>query len=104
MEYLNLILSEEQIKEVIDTFEEGALLKLDSDNIQRILFYLKEQKIYYIEDILVQYLDLFLFPYDEFVEKFEQLKAKYFANFVEYLAYHFDILEEMYNNVKNFPI
>lgn len=97
MEYLNLILSKEQIEEIIDTFEEGVLLKLDGDNIQKILSYLKEQKIYYMEDILVQYLDLFLMSYDEFVRKFEQLKAKYFANFVEYLAYHFDILEEIYN-------
>lgn len=97
MEYLNLILSEEQIEEIIDTFEEEVLLKLDGDNIQKILSYLKEQKIYYMEDILVQYLDLFLMSYDEFVRKFEQLKAKYFANFVEYLAYHFDILEEIYN-------
>lgn len=97
MEYLNLILSKEQIEEIIDTFEEGVLLKLDGDNIQRILSYLKEQKIYYMEDILVQYLDLFLMSYDEFVRRFEQLKTKYFANFVEYLAYHFDILEEIYN-------
>jgi len=97
VDYLNSILTSDQIDDIIDTFEESVLLKLNGENIQRIVSYLKKEKIYFIEDIILQYVDLFVLPFEEFIEKFEKLKEKYSANFVEYLAYHLNILEEMYD-------
>ena len=50
----------------------------------------------FIEDIIVQYLDLFLIEHKQFIEKFELLKRKYPSNFVETLAFHFNLLDELY--------
>lgn len=98
MNYLNSILPPEDVDDIIDTFEEEVLLALDDNNVQKIWDYLQKQNIDFVEDIVIQYADLFVLPFEEFVERFERLKDKYFANFVMYLAFHMDILEEMCEN------
>ncbi len=95
MNYLNNILTEEQISEIEDTFDEGILNKLNEDNLKSIITYLKMNQIYFIEDILIQYLDLFLMEKEQFIKRFEILKIKYSYNFVETLAHNLNILEEM---------
>ena len=95
MNYLNFILDQEQIKEIQDTFSEAILNYLDGDNVKSIITYLNRNQIYFIEDILLQYLDIFLIEKKQFIKKFEQLKLKYSNNFVETLAYNLNILEEM---------
>lgn len=95
MSYLNNILTEAQISEIEETFSEGILDKLNEDNLKSIIIYLQKNQIYFIEDILIQYLDLFLMEKEQFIKKFEILKLKYSYNFVEILAHNLNILEEM---------
>lgn len=97
MNYLSAILSQDQLEEILDTFDTEFLLKLDDENVQKIFLYLEKHNFTYLEDIILQYTDLFIFPFEEFTRKFEKLKEKYCANFNAYLAFHLDILEEMYS-------
>lgn len=90
------ILDENQIIEIKNTFENCIFSQLDDCNIKAIITYLQLNHIDFIEDIIIQYLDLFLIEKEIFIEKFESLKRKYPYNFAETLAFHFDLLEEMY--------
>lgn len=99
MNYLNKILNEEQISEIEDTFDEGILNNLNEDNLKFIITYLQMNQIYFVEDILIQYLDLFLIEKEQFIKKFEILKLKYSHNFIEILAHNLSILEEILTSI-----
>ncbi len=96
MDFLNSILDEDSLEEIIETFDENLLKKLDSDNIKMIINYLKSNNIDFIEDILVEYTDIFSIEINEFIRKFEKLKNIYGANFCYNLAFKMDILERMW--------
>jgi len=97
MELLSNYLDEEELEQIIETFDEQILTSLDVDNMREIMNFLEGNKIEFIKDIVVRYLDLFLIPSDEFKGKFLALKEKYAKwNFNELIAYKMDIFEEMY--------
>ena len=81
--------------ELKQTFDKNVLNQLNDYNVFNIISYLKMHNIYFIEDIIMQYLDLFLMEKEQFVKKFEMLKRKYSYQFIEMLEFHLDILEEM---------
>ena len=89
-------LNETQIMEIKNTFEDSIFSQLDERNVKAIITYLQLNHIEFIEDIIVQYLDLFLIEQEKFIEKFEVLKRKYPHHFIQTLAYHFNLLEELY--------
>ncbi len=95
MNYLRNILKESQLDELKQTFDKNVLNQLNDYNVFNIISYLKMHNIYFIEDIIMQYLDLFLMEKEQFVKKFEMLKRKYSYQFIEMLEFHLDILEEM---------
>ncbi len=96
MNYLSNILDEDSLTNIIETYDISLLNKLDTDNIRRIIEYLKDNNIDYIEDILSLYTDLLIMPAPEFIKKFEILKAKYNPNFINTLAYNLSLLESMW--------
>ena len=95
MHYLETILDENQIAEIKDTFDNSIFSQLDDDNVKAIIVYLQLNHINVIEDIILQYLDLFLMEKNKFIEKFEILKKQYPYNFEESLAYQLNLLDEM---------
>ena len=96
MDYLNSILDEEALNNIIETYDNELLLKLDTNNIISIINYLKNNNIDYIEDILSLYTDLFILDVNDFINRFEILKKRYGKNFCDNLAYKLDILESMW--------
>lgn len=96
MDYLNSILDEDELNNIVETYDSKLLNNLKSNNIERIIKYLKNNNIDYIEDILSYYTDLFILDSNEFIHRFELLKAKYGKNFCNNLAYKLDILESMW--------
>ncbi len=96
MQYIVRLLDETQLMEMKNTFEDSIFSQLDDYNVKSIIIYLQLNGIDFIEDIIVQYLDLFLIEHKQFIEKFELLKRKYPSNFVETLAFHFNLLDELY--------
>lgn len=96
MDYLNNILDYDTITNIIKTFDSNLLNNLDETNIKKIIKYLQANNIDYIEDILGYHTDLFSMKENDFIQKFEKLKATYGPNFCTNLAYKLDLLERMW--------
>lgn len=78
---------------LFNQYEKDLFLNLDKDNYKKILDFLYIEVPEYTEDIVTNYLDLFLINYEEFKDKYNKLKAKYGVNF---LKEDISILEQIY--------
>lgn len=79
---------------LFNQYEKDLFLNLDKDNYKKILDFLYLEVPEYTEDIVTNYLDLFLINYEEFKDKYNKLKDKYGINF---LKEDISILEQIYN-------
>ena len=95
MNYLIKFLDEDSLDNIYDTFEQSVLNNLNEENIKDIIAYLQKNKVEVIEDMLTNYLDLFILDSLEFQKRFNKLNEKYENKLNEYLNYKLDILEEM---------
>lgn len=82
---------------MFDKYENGFLKNIDIDNVKRIINFLEENNCNFIDELLEDYLDLFTFDYNEFVDKFNKLNMKYNNNFIELVKDDTNLLEEFYN-------
>ena len=78
---------------LFNQYEKDLFLNLDKDNYKKILDFLYIEVPEYTEDIVTNYLDLFLINYEEFKNKYNKLKDKYGINF---LKEDISILEQIY--------
>ena len=92
MNYLDDI----DIKILKENFDEELINQIDADNIVKILNYLNNNGIYYAKDLLLNSLDLFLYPSEMFIKKFEHLKDVLGDEFVDKLGEDFSLIEIMY--------
>jgi len=83
-------------EELISKFEPDVLKRLDKDNIKLIINFLVLEDCCFIEDMISDYIDLFLIPYKEFVNKYNILNNKYNGNYLEMASYDMNMLEEFY--------
>ena len=79
-----------------ENFDENLIKQIDSDNVLKILKYLENNGIYYAKDLFLTSLDLFLYPLDDFIRKFEILKEKLGDDFVNKLGEDSSLIEIMY--------
>ena len=84
------------IKILKENFDENIIKQIDSDNVLKILKYLENNGIYYAKDLFLTSLDLFLYPLDDFIRKFEILKEKLGADFANKLGEDSSLIEIMY--------
>ncbi|MBO4293628.1 MAG: hypothetical protein J5881_04520 [Clostridia bacterium] len=84
------------VKEIKSKFEKNMIDNMERENAQKILIFLANQKCNFIEDIVTDYLDLFAFDYNEFVNKYENLNNKYNGAFLEKTSEDMNLLEEFY--------
>ncbi len=91
-----MIFNEVDIKILKENFDEDLLKQIDSNNVNRIFEYLKENDIYYYKDLFLSSLDLFLLPCDSFISKFERLKKELGSDYVDKLAKDTSLIEIMY--------
>ena len=90
-------LDEIDIKILKENFDENLIKQIDSDNVLKILKYLENNGIYYAKDLFLTSLDLFLYPLDDFIRKFEILKEKLGDDFVNKLGEDSSLIEYMYS-------
>jgi len=83
------------IKELEEKFESDIFKNIDPDNFIKIVYFLKDEGIDYVKEIVCDYLDLFTIDYEEFVKKYNNLKKKYGINFTNVLSKDLSILEEL---------
>ena len=89
-------LDEMDIKILRENFDEELIKKVDLENVAKIFNYLNKNGVYYAKDLLLNSLDLFLLPYEEFIKKFEILKEKLGIDFVNKLGEDSSLIEIMY--------
>ena len=80
----------------ISKYEESVIKNLDKDNVDKILSFLSLSGCDYIEELLENYLDIFVFEYNEFVIRFNKLNDKYNHNLINEIKDDMNILEELY--------
>ena len=78
-----------------DKYESDVIKNIDKDNMNKIIEFLKSKNCVYIKELLDDYLDLFTFDYDEFVDKYNKLNDKY-PNYLELVKDDMNLLEEFY--------
>lgn len=84
------------IKILKENFDEKLIKQIDSDNVSKIFKYLENNGVYYAKDLFLSSLDLFLYPLDDFIKKFENLKEKLGTDFVDKLGEDSSLIEIMY--------
>lgn len=95
MKFLETLLTNDELEEIKNTYNESIFNNLDDGNVEKIIEYLKENKINFYVDIVKNYLEIFLLDYKEFKEKFEIIKNKYGESYLEILALNLQIFEVM---------
>lgn len=81
----------------LSKYENSVYNNLDKDNIIKIINFLEKNNCTYIDEILEDYLDIFTFKYDDFVNKYNVLNKKYNNNLIYEISDDMNILEEFYN-------
>ena len=91
-------LDELDIQVLKENFDEEIIKELDINNVAKIYKYLVDNGIYYAKDLLLESLDLFLLPKEEFITKFEKLKNVLGEDYINKLGEDRSLLEIMYQD------
>lgn len=83
------------IDEILEKFQLEVLTKIDEENMKNIITFLLNENVDYIDEIITNYIDLFLIDFEVFVQKFKILKNKYGKNLVQLISEDMNILEEL---------
>ena len=67
---------------VVDHYDYSYLEGLDEDNFKEIYKLLKEYHFYYINDIVLNYIEIFSLDKEEVEQKIKELKEKFGNNYV----------------------
>lgn len=96
------ILSENKLKLLYNKYEDDYIDNLDENNFIRVYNTFKKYKFYFIDDIIVNYLEIFELDCDYVEKKILELKEKIGGNFVikigndmRYLEYLLDMEEQI---------
>lgn len=81
------------VEEFINKYEIEVLKNIDMNNVDKIIEYLDSEKVDYIDELLKDYLDLFLIEIEEFKIRFNKLKQEYGKNVVDMIANDLSILD-----------
>ena len=73
----------------ITKYENSVINNLDRDNAKKIVSFLISENCDYIEQLLEDYLDIFVFEYEDFVKKYNN-------NLINEIRDDMNILEEFY--------
>ena len=90
-----LKLNKNDVKILRENFDDNLINRLDPNNVNEIYQYLESEGIYYTKDIFLYYMNLFLYPLEEFIEKFKKFKMNNGDNYIENLADNLSLLSEI---------
>lgn len=91
-------LNEINIKILKENFSDDLINKIDLENVYKIFSYLNSNGVYYAKDLFMNSLDLFLYPCEIFIKKFEHLKEVLGNEFVDKLGEDASLIEIMYED------
>jgi len=85
--------NEININEIIKKYEIEYFKNLDESNMKKIIIFLKNENIDYIDELIEDYLDLFLIEFEEFKNRYFKLKNIYGENLAEKISNDLNILD-----------
>mgnify|MGYP004464769549 FL=1 len=80
--FLQKYVSEFYYNQILDNYKTEYLKLLDEQNFLKIYKLFVEYKFYFIEDIILKYLEIFEMEYSEVKQKLELLRVELGKNFV----------------------
>lgn len=87
----------ENIEDIVSKYDSEVLAKLNKENMAKIIIFLQKENCDFIEDLLNDYIDLFIIEYDDFIRRYIILNEKYNYKYLELVAEDMNYLEEMYD-------
>ncbi|MCM1370887.1 MAG: hypothetical protein NC181_03240 [Clostridium sp.] len=85
------------IDEILDKYDKGIIENINIDNLNKIINFLQQNGCDYCDELVENYLDLFILDIEEFKTKFNNLNKKYNNNFLTLACQDMNILEEFYS-------
>lgn len=83
------------MNDFLEKYSELTLNNLNSENINKIIDFLNQEKCDFIKDILEDYLDICTIDYEKFIEKYKKLNLKYNNEYLKLAANDMNLLEEL---------
>jgi hypothetical protein len=93
--FFDRYLNEIYLGMLYEKYEEWYLNQIDKDNFKKIYELLKKYKFYFIEDIIINYLELFSYEEKILEDRILKLKDKLGDNFVWEIGNNLLYLEEL---------
>lgn len=84
------------MEEILNKYNLNAINKIDQNNMKKIIEFLKKEHCEFIQDIIEDYLDLFLIDYDVFVKKYNLLNEQFNHEYLSFVASDMNLLELFY--------
>lgn len=92
--FLYDLLDDNSYKLLIDKYEEDYLNSINYENFMIIYKFFRSKKIYYIDDLIIYYLDIFTLDLDTIVKAISILEEKYGNDYVYIVGDNLKILED----------
>ena len=96
--FLKKYLNETYYNLLINTYDEEYLNNLDEKNFLKIYKILKLNKVYFIEDIILKYLEIFTLDELDVEKGLVNLKAKLGDNYIYLIGNNLTFLKEIIEN------
>ena len=77
-------------------YEDSVIKNIDKDNINKIISFLNTNGCDFVDELLEDYLDIFTFEYDDFINRYNKLNIKYNNDLINAIKSDMNILEEFY--------
>ena len=95
--FLEKYLSKFYYNQILDNYKLEYLKMLDEQNFLKIYKLFIEYKFYFIEDIILKYLEIFEMEYEFVEEKLKKIKDKLGNNFIYIIGNNMNYLNEILN-------
>ena len=87
------------MKELLEKYSDSIIDRLDKVNFNKIVMFLTNEECDYVEDLVEDYLDIFVIDYNEFVRKYNILNKKYNNKYLELVSEDMNLLEELFEDI-----
>ena len=98
--FLKNYIDDTYFEEVINTYNYEYLNSLNEEKFKKIYNLLKKYNFYFIEDIILKYIEIFEMDSNELEIKINHLKNKLGENFVSIIGNNLTYLNEIIDNSK----
>lgn len=85
-------------EEIINNYDESFLNSIDEENFIEIYKLLKQANCYFIEDVILKYLEIFTMDLKSVNDSLMKLREKYGNDYMSYIGKNMTILKEIVNN------